>query len=128
MMLNCKKCGAPYTGGVICEKCGNRFDDADIRNFENEVRQQREYEQFRAERNKESENKAIKVILIVLGIFMGLAVLGVLVAIFVPAFIGYNAKKKAHEEQQRAREEQANSAYYEDYDYSYEDDAYSYDE
>lgn len=128
MMLNCKKCGAPYTGGVICEKCGNRFDDADIRNFENEVRQQREYEQFRAERNKESENKAIKVILIVFGIFIGLAVLGVLVAIFVPAFIGYNAKKKAYEEQQRAREEQANSAYYEDYDYSYEDDAYSYDE
>ena len=128
MMLNCKKCGAPYTGGVICEKCGNRFDDADIRNFENEVRQQREYEQFRAERNKESENKAIKVILIVFGIFIGLAVLGVLVAIFVPAFIGYNAKKKAYEEQQRAREKQANSAYYEDYDYSYEDDAYSYDE
>ena len=128
MMLNCKKCGAPYTGGVICEKCGNRFDDADIRNFENEVRQQKEYEQFRAERARESDNKAVKIILTVFAVFTGLIVLSILVAIFVPALLGYNAKKKAHEEQQRAREEQANSAYYEDYDYSYEDDAYSYDE
>ena len=93
MMLNCKKCGAPYTGGVICEKCGNRFDEADIRNFENEARQQREYEQFHAERRKESENKAVKAIFIVIGIFIGLTVLGVLVAIFVPALLKYNAKK-----------------------------------
>ena len=128
MILNCKKCGAPYTGGVICEKCGNRFDEADIRNFENEARQQREYEQFRAERRKESENKAVKAIFIVIGIFIGLTVLGVLVAIFVPALLGYNAKRKAHEEQQRMREEQANSSYYEDYDYSNDDYDYSYDE
>ena len=120
MILNCSKCGAPYTGGVICEKCGTRFNDADISKFEQAVREQQSYNQFRAEQAKESDNKAAKIILTVFAVFTGLIVLAILVAIFVPAYIGYTTKKKAHEEQQRMREE--NSSYYEEYDEYYSDD------
>jgi hypothetical protein len=55
---------------------------------------------------------------IVIASFVGLIVLSIIGAIFIPAFIGYNAKKKAFEEQRRARE---SSSYYEEYDYSYDD-------
>lgn len=118
MILNCSKCGAPYTGGFICERCGNRFDEADIKEYQNEQKKREEYAAFAEETRRKNEKNSANIAVIVIASFVGLIVLSIIGAIFIPAFIGYNAKKKAFEEQRKARE---NSSYYEEYDYSYDD-------
>ena len=117
MILNCSKCGAPYTGGTICERCGNRFDDADIKAFQNEQKQREEYAMLAEQTRKKNEKNDLKIVAFIIGVVILLMTLSIIAAILIPAFIDYNAKKKAVEES-RARE---SSSYYEEYDYSYDD-------
>lgn len=102
MILNCKKCGELYKGGFICERCGTRFDDADIKEFEAD---QQAFIQEQNAKKQQSDN-SLKVFVIVMSVVIGFFILSVLAAIFVPAFIGYNNKRKAAEERQKAAEQQ----------------------
>lgn len=94
-MLNCKKCGTPYKGGLFCEKCGSRYTDEELRFIA-------QGQQNAANNSKRSS--AVAVIIIVL-ILMFL-ILSILAAILVPAFIGYTRKSREHQRQIDIRVEQ----------------------
>lgn len=102
-MLNCKNCGAPYTGGVVCEKCGNRFSDEEINYYKSE--QQRE--------NQNNKN-SVKIVIIIIAVFFGLFFVSILAAIFVPAYIGYK-----HRAQERQTEIPVYEQYYDEAELQY---------
>lgn len=103
-MLSCRNCGAPYTGGIICEKCGTRYTEEELRSYDKTGYPEKELQDSSAKNNhsgSSGDNPAF-IIAIIFAVVSGLVIIPVLIAIFVPAIIGYNAKKQAAEERQAA--------------------------
>ena len=103
-MLSCRNCGAPYTGGIICEKCGTRYTEEELRSYDKTGYPEKELQDSSAKNNhsgSSGDNPAF-IIAIIFAVVSGLVIIPVLIAIFVPAIIWYNAKKQAAEERQAA--------------------------
>lgn len=83
-MITCKNCGTPYAGGSVCEKCGTNFTEEELK---------------AAGVKKSGSNKGLIIAIVIIAVFFGIMFLGILAAIFVPAFIGYT--KKAEEARER---------------------------
>lgn len=97
----CRNCGTPYSGGVVCEKCGTRYTDEELN-------------EYNAINNKAKSGKSpVVIILIIVGVITGFLILGIIAAIFIPAYVGYKAKVKEAQEMEALREK-AGSSYYEE--------------
>ena len=105
-MLSCRNCGAPYTGGIICEKCGTRYAEEELQAYEKNNTDYREKEtqenSAKISHSGSSADNPAFIVAIIFAAVSALVIIPVLIAIFVPAIIGYNAKKQAAEERQAA--------------------------
>lgn len=88
-MLNCNKCGEPYSGGVFCRKCGRRYTDDELRLFAQEQQNAAYYSGKRS-------SPAVLIIIILIIMFFVLSILG---AILIPAFVGYMHKSRERQRQ-----------------------------
>lgn len=104
-MLYCKSCGTPYAGGCICEKCGTRFSDEDIMAEQN----------CSLHSEKKGLSSGAKIAVIAVSVIIGLNILAVLAAIFVPAFIGYRARVREYENNQTIQLYSVTEAYSSDF-------------
>ncbi|MBP1566798.1 MAG: hypothetical protein J6A58_13730 [Oscillospiraceae bacterium] len=112
--MYCRNCGTPYSGGVVCERCGTRYTDEELNEYAS-----------MAGKAKSSKSPVV-IILIIVAVMGIIGILGVLAAIFVPAFIGYQVRSREAQEMVASRQE-ANSAYYEE-NASYDEERASYSE
>lgn len=91
-MLLCKNCGAPYKGGTVCEKCGSRFSEDDIR--------AEAAQHSNASFNQKNDSKAANIAVIIVALIFGINFLAILAAILVPAFLGYRDRARENRSQQ----------------------------
>jgi uncharacterized membrane protein YvbJ len=111
-MLKCRNCGAPYAGGIICEKCGTKYTDRELReNAAEEAKRKNSEMRSRntAYRNNTgSSGKNISTLVVVTVVIISVVVvLSIATAVLIPVYIGYNAKNQVDVMQKEAMDRQS---------------------
>ncbi|MBE6853316.1 MAG: hypothetical protein E7505_07540 [Ruminococcus sp.] len=111
-MLKCRNCGAPYAGGIICEKCGTKYTDRELReNAAEEAKRKNSEMRSRntAHRNNTgSSGKNISTLVVVTVVIISVVVvLSIATAVLIPVYIGYNAKNQVDVMQKEAMDRQS---------------------
>lgn len=111
----CSKCGAEAViGKVKCPHCNAYYDSSYEQHIKEEANRI-EADRIREENERRNTNNIIKIV----AIFLAVCLLMIFAAVFIPAYIGYNARKSARE---KANENYIN------YDYDDYDDHSEFDE